>query len=200
MTTWVEEPGGGRARGPRGLARALVEVVFRPQRFFRTGISPGDQAPGLTFVMTVVLIEEGLRLMLIPEAVPAIAGSRLASGIVILALAVLLVTPAALHLVAGLQTVLLIPITTERGGVSETVQVLAYATAPCVLVGAPSPSLRVICSLYGASLYLLGLTAVHDLEPWQTAVAGLLPAGIVFGIAFRGFPALVAVLEGWHVI
>lgn len=200
MTTWVEEPEGGRARGPRGLVRAWFEVFLRPQRFFRTGISPGDQAPGLTFVMTVVLIEEGVRLTLVPTAIPMIAGSRLASGILTLMLAILLVTPAALHLVSGLQTVLLVPITTKRGGVSETVQVLAYATAPCVLAGVPSPTLRLICTVYGASLYLLGLSIVHDLEPWQTAVAGLLPAGIVFGIAFRGFPALVAVLEGWHVI
>lgn len=200
MTTWVEEPEGGRARGPRGLVRAWFEVFLRPQRFFRTGISPGDQAPGLTFVMTVVLIEEGVRLTLVPTAIPMIAGSRLASGILTLMLAILLVTPAALHLVSGLQTVLLVPITTKRGGVSETVQVLAYATAPCVLAGVPSPTLRLICTVYGASLYLLGLSIVHDLEPWQTAVAGLLPAGIVFGIAFRGFPALVSVLEGWHVI
>jgi len=200
MTTWVEEPEGGRARGPRGLVRAWFEVFLRPQRFFRTGISPGDQAPGLTFVMTVVLIEEGVRLTLVPTAIPMIAGSRLASGILTLMLAILLVTPAALHLVSGLQTILLVPITTDRGGVSETVQVLGYATAPCVLAGVPSPTLRLICTVYGASLYLLGLSIVHDLEPWQTAVAGLLPAGIVFGIAFRGFPALVAVLEGWHVI
>lgn len=200
MTTWVEEPGGGRARGPRGLVRAWVEVFLRPQRFFRTGISSGDQAPGLTFVMTVVLIEEAVRLALVPDAIPMIAGSRLASGILTLMLAVLLVTPAALHLVSGLQTILLIPLTAERGGVSETVQVLAYATAPCVLAGAPIPTLRVVCTLYGASLYLLGLTIVHDLDPWQTALAGILPAGIVFGLAFRGFPALGTVLEGWHLI
>jgi hypothetical protein len=150
--------------------------------------------------MAVVFVEEGVRLAVVPGATPMIAGSRLSSGILTLMLAVLLVTPAALHLVSGLQTILLIPITAERGGVSETVQVLAYATAPCVLAGAPIPALRVVCTLYGTSLYLLGLTIVHDLDPWQTAVAGILPAGIVFGLAFRGFPALMAVLEGWHVI
>ena len=49
MTTWVENPTGGRDRGPRNLVRAWIEVLVRPQQFFRNGVAPGDQAPGLVF-------------------------------------------------------------------------------------------------------------------------------------------------------
>lgn len=194
MTTWVEDPTGGRPRGPRGLVRAWIEVIFRPQRFFTNGISPGDQAPGLTFAMAVVLIEEAVRLALVPGAIPMIAGSRFESGLLTLALAVLLVTPAALHLFSGLQTLILIPVVEERGGVGQTVQVMAYATAPCVLAGFPEPALRGICALYGASLYFVGLARVHGLDPLRTLLLGGIPALLVFGWAFRGVPALSLLL------
>ncbi len=200
MTQWVTDPTGGRQRGPRGLARAWVEVVFRPHRFFKNGISPGDQAPGLTFAMTVVLVEETLRLSLVPSAVPMIAGSRFESAVLAVMLAVLLVTPAVLHLFSGLQTLILIPFVDERGGVGETVQVLAYATAPCVLAGLPIPALQVVCAIYGASLYLIGLATVHGLDGARSVLYGLLPAWLTFAWAFRGLPALVTLLEGWHVI
>lgn len=200
MPQWVTDPTGGRRRGPRGLVRAWVEAVFRPQRFFRNGISPGDQAPGLTFAMTVVLIEEIVRLTLVRSAIPDIAGSPLESGVLTVAIAVLLVTPAALHLFTGLQTVLLIPFVDDRGAVGESVQVLAYATAPCVLAGFPIPALRVLCAVYGASLYFIGLGIVHGIDGWRSIALGLLPAWLTFAWAFRGFSALLALLERWHVI
>ncbi len=58
MTQWVENPTGGRDRGPTALVRAWVEILRRPRRVFRTGVAPGDQAPGLVFAATVVLFEE----------------------------------------------------------------------------------------------------------------------------------------------
>ncbi|MEF8855619.1 MAG: hypothetical protein V5A24_09035, partial [Haloarculaceae archaeon] len=70
MTEWVEDPAGGRERGPRGLARAWLEVLRTPWRFFATQISPGDQAPGLTFAAAVVLLEEATRLAFVPGAGP----------------------------------------------------------------------------------------------------------------------------------
>lgn len=200
MTEWVADPTGGRARGVRGLVGAWREVVLRPRRFFAVGISPGDQAPGLTFAMAVVLVEESVRLALVPSAIPTIGGSRVGSGLLALALAVLLVTPVALHLFSGLQTLLLMPVVDDRGGVGETVQVMAYATAPCLLAGFPVPALRVACAGYGAGLYVIGLARVHGLAPWRALPLGAIPAWLVFAWAFRGFPAAVALLEGWHVI
>ena len=190
MTQWVENPTGGRDRGPRALLRAWIEILVRPRRFFRTGIGAGDQAPALTFVMAVVGIEEATRFLLVEDAVPAVAGGELSSTVVALAVAVLILAPASLHLVSALQTAILIPFVPDRGGVSETVQVLAYATAPCAFAGAPIPALRVACATYGAILYVMGLRQVHEMSAARAAVLGAIPAAIAFGYGFRGFAAV----------
>ncbi|MFB6360400.1 MAG: YIP1 family protein [Halobacteriales archaeon] len=198
MTSWVDDPGGGRDRGPRGLARAWLEVLFRPRRFFRSGVAPGDQGPGLTFAIAVVAIEEAVRLALVPAAIPALAGGRLASAAVLVGLAALLVTPAMLHLLAAIQTLLLRPLVEERAGVSETVQVLGYAIAPCVLAGIPVPALRVLCAAYGTWLLVFGLAVVHETDGLRAALAGLLPAAAVFGYGFRGVLAAQQLLAGGY--
>ena len=194
MTTWVGEPGGGRARGPRGLARAWVEVLVRPGRFFRHGVAAGDQAPGLSFAMAVVAVEEATRLALVPGAVPTLAGGRLASALLVVGLATVFVAPLGLHLVAAVQTLLLRPLVSERSGVGETVQVLAYAAAPCALAGVPSPALRLACAAYGTWLLVVGLAVVHGTTRWRAAAAAAVPAALVFGYGFRGLGALLELL------
>ena len=200
MTQWVEDPHGGRARGPTGLARAWVEVLVRPRRFFRVGVTPGDQAPGLVFAAAVVLVEEGTRFALVEGAYPVFGGRPLASVVLALAVAVVLIAPAVLHLSAALVTVLLAVLTwladlaPDRGGVSETVQVLAYAAAPCVLAGPAIPTLRLVCTAYGTVLLVMGLATVHDLSIPRAAVVAVLPAAVVFGYGFRGFLAATALL------
>jgi len=190
MTQWVEDPAGGRERGPAALARAWVEVLVRPRRFFERGVAPGDQAPGLVFAMTVVLVEETTRFALVPDAVPTLGGRPALSALFGLALAVLFVAPAVLHLTAALQTVLLMTVVPERAGISETVQTIAYATAPCVFAGVPSPTLRAVLTAYGAVLFVVGLRTVHGTDYVRATLAGALPAALVFGYAFRGFAAL----------
>lgn len=190
MTQWVENPAGGRDRGPAALARAWVEVLRSPRRFFERGIAPGDQAPGLVFVMTIVLVEETTRFALVSGAAPSFGGSPALSALFGLALATLFVAPAALHLTAALQTVLLMVVVRDRAGTSETVQVIAYATAPCVFAGVPSPTVRAICAIYGAGLFFVGLRTVHDTSLLRALVAGAIPAALVFGYAFRGFAAV----------
>jgi hypothetical protein len=194
VTQWVEEPAGGRDRGPAGLARAWVEVLVRPRRFFRTGVAPGDQAPGLVFVAGIVLIEEGIRLSVVPGAVPTVAGQPFVSRALALALAVVLIAPLTLHLVAAIQTLLLIPFVADRAGISGTVQVIAYASAPCVFAGVPIPLLRLTCGLYGAVLLVVGLAVVHEDSLPRAAILGALPAAIVFGYGFRGFRAAAELL------
>ena len=174
--------------------RAWVEVLVRPRRFFRHAVAPGDQGPGLSFAVAVVAVEETSRLALVPDAVPAVVGGPVVSGLVVVGVATLLVTPLALHLVAALQTLLLRPLVAERAGVSETVQVVAYAAAPCALAGVPSPGLRVACTLAGAGLLVVGLATVHRTSIARAAAAGALPAALVFGYGFRGFGAAVDLL------
>jgi hypothetical protein len=194
VTQWVENPTGGRDRGPIALARAWLEVLVRPRRFFRSGVAPGDQAPGLAFVMAVVAIEEATRFALVPGAYPVIAGQRLASATLALLIAVGFIAPLALHLAAAIETLALIPVADDRAGVSETVQVIAYASAPCVLAGIPIPGLRIVCALYGTVLLVVGTSEVHAIGLVRAAVAAAVPALFVFGYAFRGIAAVSTVL------
>lgn len=194
MTQWVERTTGGRSRGIRALAAAWVDVMTSPKRFFRTTVTPGDQAPGLLFVMGVVLVEEATRFLLVPGVTPTFANAPIASAIFVLGLSVLLVAPAALHLVAAVQTLLLIAFVEDRAGVSETVQVVAYAVAPCVFAGVPHPAVRVICALYGAILLALGISIRHTVSFPRAILLTVVPNALVFGYGFRGFAAMETLL------
>jgi hypothetical protein len=193
MTQWVEEPTGGRDRGALALVRAWFEVLVRPRRFFQSGVAPGDQAPGLVFGASVVFVEEATRIALGAE-LPVIAGRPVVSAAFVLALTVVLVAPLALHLIAAVQTLVLILVVNDRGGISETVQVLAYASAPCVLAGLPIPALRVLCGVYGTALLIYGLSVVHGTDLLRATFAGALPAALIFGYGFRAFAAGQALL------
>jgi hypothetical protein len=175
-------------------------VLVHPRRFFRAAVVPGDQGAGLTFAMAVVAVEEATRLALVPGAIPTVVGGPVVSAALVVGVATLLVAPAGLHLVAALQTLLLRPLVAERAGVAETVQVLAYAAAPCVLAGPPVPWLRVLGAGYGTWLLVAGLREVHGTTRRRAAVAGALPAAVVFGYGFRGFAALGDQLAAWYII
>jgi hypothetical protein len=149
--------------------------------------------------MTVVLAEEATRFALVSGAAPSFGGRPALSALFGLAVATLFVTPAVLHLTGALQTVLLMAVVRDRAGTSETVQVIAYATAPCVFAGVPSPTLRAACGLYGAGLFFVGLRTVHDTSLLRALVAGAIPAGLVFGYAFRGFAAIAELLARYGV-
>ncbi len=190
MTQWIENTDGGRERGPRAIARAWFEILVRPTRFFRAGVSPGDQAPGLTFLLSVVAIAELSRFLLVADAYPPLPVARPLEGVFWLAVVVFLVTPLGLHLMAALQTVVLLITVPDRAGISETVQVLAYSTAPCVFAGVPIPLVGVICTAYGALLLGIGLRTVHDTSVPRAALAAVIPATLIFGYGFRGFSAL----------
>lgn len=205
MTQWVENPSGGRDRGPAALGRAWVEVLVRPRRFFEAGIAPGDQAPGLVFVGTVVLLEEASRYAVVELAergimslgqfsYPVIGDLEPAMAVLALVASVVFVAPAALHLTAAIQTVLLALGAPDRGGISETVQVIAYATAPCVFAGLPDPRIRLVCALWGTVVYVLGISRVHDVSLPRTLVLAAIPATIVFGYGFRGVLAAEVLL------
>ena len=200
MTQWIEEPSGGRGRGPMALGRAWFEVVTNPRRFFRHGVAPGDQAPGLVFAALVVLVEEASRFAVVelsargtlstgPFPYPLIGELGPLEALLALLAVVVFAAPAVLHLTAALQTLLLAPFAPHRGGVSQTVQVIAYASAPCVLAGVPVPELRVACALWGSALYVVGTSEIHDLSLPRAALLGAIPALIVFGYAFRGLAA-----------
>ncbi len=192
MTQWIENPSGGRDRGVRALARAWLEVLVRPRRFFRVGVAPGDQAPGLVFLMTVVLVSETSRYLLVEGAYPSLPIARPLEGAFWLSLVVLFVAPLSLHLVSAVQTLFLALFVPDRAGISQTVQVIAYSTAPCVFAGIPVPGVRLVCAAYGAVLLIVGLQVVHETSLVRATLAGVVPAALVFGSGFHGFAALEA--------
>ncbi len=197
MTTWIADPEGGRDRGPRALARAWAEVLVRPRRFFRNGVAPADQAPGLVFGVLVALGAVGGRLATgdLPafesvDALPPFVPESGALRIVLILLGVgLFLAPATFHLAAAIETVGLTLVAPDRAGVSETVQIIAYATAPCLLTAVPVPPLRIACCLYGVGLLVIGTSVRHRTSLPRAALASALPAVLVFGYGFGGFAA-----------
>ena len=189
MTTWVENPTGGRDRGPRGLARAWIEVLVRPRQFFHNGVAPGDQAPGLVFAVAVAVVYTVGLFAFVPARIPSFALGPGVSAALALALVAVVIAPATLHLTAALQTVVLILTVPDRAGVSETVQVIAYAAAPCVIAGVPVPAVRAGCALYAGALLVVGLRAVHGTTTTRAVLAGSIPGTLLFGTAFGGIDA-----------
>jgi hypothetical protein len=196
VTQWVENPEGGRERGPVGLLRAWVEVLVRPRWFFRSRVAPGDQAPGVTFAAAVVLAAEATRVGLFGGGYPVVGGQPTLSAVLWVSLVTVLVAPAGIHLVAALQTLLLMGAADERAGVSETVQVICYALAPCVLVGVPSVAVQALAAVWGGGLLVVGLATVHDLPPARALAVAAVPGVLVFGYGFGGNGAVFAVFEG----
>ncbi|QSG12839.1 putative membrane protein, Yip1 family [Halapricum desulfuricans] len=195
MTQWIEDPEGGRDRGPRAVARAWFEVLTAPRRFFRTGVAPADQAPGLFFLMAVVFVAEGGRYLLVADGAPAVSSHPIAGPALALALTVVLVAPVALHLLVALQTLVLMALVSDRAGVSETVQVLAYASAPCVAAGVPVPAVRLACGAYGFVLLVVGIAVVHETSYRRATLAAIPVGAIGFGYGFRAFGAASELLS-----
>ncbi|PSQ24462.1 hypothetical protein BRD04_01470 [Halobacteriales archaeon QS_9_67_17] len=208
MTTWTENPQGGRERGARGLVRAWVELLLRPRRFFENGIAPGDQAPGLVFAVSVALVYVATRFALLPSARPTFFAGEVASVAVGLLVVGLVLAPVALHLVAALEVVILIAVVRDRAGVSKTVQVIGYATAPMALAGVGVPpalagvplltdgvaAWRLLLALWGASLLVYGMATVHDTSLPRAVVAVAIPALVVFGYLYGGIFAAETLL------
>jgi len=193
------DPRAGPPTGPVSLVRTWITVLAHPRAFFRASVHERRQEAGLAFGMAVVAVEESVRLAA-GGAVPVLGGQALLSAVLWFGVAVLVVAPVALHLVAALQTLLLVPFAPDRGGVSETVQVLGYATAPCALAGLPLPAVRVLLAAWGAALLAVGLAEVHGTSPRRSALLGAPPAAVVFGYGFRGFDALLALLARWYIV
>lgn len=195
MTQWVEDVDGGRSRGPRGLLRAWVEVLVRPRAFFDHGVAPGDQAPGLVFAVAVVLVAALSRVALGVDAYPVIAGRPLVSAAFWPVAIAVLAAPVALHLSAAVQTILLAAVVDERAGVSETVQVIAYAAAPMALAGVPVPVVQVAVTAWAIALYVLGIAIVHDVSVPRATVVALVPAVLVFAYGFGTVGALETLVD-----
>jgi hypothetical protein len=130
------------------------------------------------------------------DRIPIMADSFGLTAVFVLLLLAVVVAPAALHLAAAIQTVLLMLLVDDRAGVSETVQIIGYASAPCVFAWVPIPGVAALCGLYAAGLLIVGLAVVHRTTPLRAAVAGIVPAILVFGVGFGAIAAGRAVAAG----
>jgi hypothetical protein len=166
-------------------------VLVRPDRFFRNGVAPADQAPGLVFGVLVALVVAAGRLATgeLPELPPFVPEAGLLRAVFVLLAVGLFLAPATFHLAAAVETLGLVLVAPDRGGVSETVQLIAYSTAPCLFAAIPWPPLRLACCLYGAVLLLIGTAVRHETSLPRAALAAGVPAALVFGYAFGGFAA-----------
>ncbi len=198
--TGVADRIGAEDRLPGELARSWLRVLVSPRRFFRERVVPRDQAPGLLFAMGVVLVAESTRVAFGTGALAAPGARSTLLSVFWIAAAVLFVTPAGLHLLAAIQTVLLIPFAPDRGGISETVQVLAYAAAPCALAGVPIVEVRALAGLYAAALLTIGISEVHRVPIDRSALLAAVPAFLGYGLGFRAFDAITALLARWYII
>ncbi len=185
--------------------------MIRPRQFFDRAVTPGDQAPGLTFAVVVAAVYAVGWMAVDPGAIPAIADPPLLSALVVLLVVVALAAPVGLHLTAAVATVALVIASLERrdgdglrgrigfrdrGGVSETVQVVAYASAPMALAGPPVPTLRIACAAYATGLLLVGIRSVHGTTPIRTLLAAIPPALVGYGVGYRAVAAARSVLGG----
>ena len=196
----MSDSAGGRPRGPRGIARTWAEVLVRPRRAFANGITPGDQAPALTFAVAVAAAFTLGWIASDPAAMPAVVpSSPVLSGAVVFVVVVALAAPVGLHLTAAAATVAVVVASVEiadgrfalrdRGGVSETVQAVAYASSPMALAGPAIPEIRVACGAYAAILLFIGFREIHGLGPLRTAAAALPPAALGYGVGYRAVAA-----------
>ena len=191
----MSDSAGGRPRGLRGIARTWSEVLVRPRRAFANGVTPGDQAPALTFAVAVAAAFTLGWIGSDPAAMPVVVpSSRLLSEAVVFLVVVALAAPVGLHLTAAVATVSVVLASVEfdgglglrdRGGVSETVQVVAYASSPMAFGGPAIPELRVLCGAYAAVLLFVGFREIHGLGPVRTVAAALPPAALGYGVGYR---------------
>lgn len=182
------------------LIGTWIAVVGRPHRFFRNSIDRGEQSGALLFVAAVVLTTLVFRIGFGTLTLPTIGTSPLLSSILWIGVLVVLVTPLLLHLLAAVQTVLLIGLAPNRAGISETVQILAYAAAPCIFTGFGHVGLTLIACGYALGLVVYGTAVVHDCGWLRAAIAGGTPAVMALGIGFGGFAALEGFLRAHYII
>lgn len=179
--------------------------MVRPRRFFVNGVSPGDQAPALTFAIVVAALFTLGWIVVDSSVIPSIVGSVPLSAVILLLVVIAMAAPVGLHLTAAVATISVIVASVDidselslrdRGGVSETVQVVAYASSPMILAGPPIPVLRIGCGVYATLLLLIGFRTVHGMTPLRTLIAGVPPALFGYGVGYRTV-ASVRTLLGW---
>lgn len=180
--------------------RLWGETLLTPWRVFPGGIRPGEQLPAVIFTVLVTGAWVAVRVAVDPGAVPVLGDAPVVSMLIWAALLAVVVAPVAVHVMAAVATVVLIAIASDRAGVSETVQTVAFAMAPAPVLATGVAELQVLATIYGTFLVMYGLSAVHRVSPERALLAGAVPAYVLFVVGFGADAGFVELMRRWYII
>lgn len=193
LATWV-------SRSVTVVYDLWLIAMFFPWRCFRSHVRPRDQSLAIVFAMAMVAVWAVVRAIFGALAYPTLGSSGWLSAAIWVSLLVVVVTPVALHLLAAVATVILIAVAPERGGVSETVQVIAFSMAPVPLLGIDLVGVRAISALYGFLLMWYGVRVVHRVPFERALLVVALPSYMLYAMGFRVDAALAEILRHWYIL
>ena len=190
---WIRQEG-------RRFGDLWIVIMFFPWRGFTHRIRPRDQSLGIVFAMLMVGLWAVISLLMGTFSHPVIGGISWLSALIWMSLLVIVVVPVAIHLLAAVATVILIILAPRRQGVSETVQVIAFATAPVPFLGIDLIGVQAVAALYGVGLMWYGMRVVHRMSLERALLVVALPAYILFAMGFDANVAIVELLRYWYII
>ncbi|MFW6448062.1 MAG: YIP1 family protein [Halobacteriota archaeon] len=196
-------------RGPAdGTAVGIVWRAFElwgatlvfPWRVFPDRVRRGDQTPAMVLAVLVTGAWVAVRVVMDPDWYPVLGDSPRASVVIWALLLSVVVAPVAVHVLAAVVTVILLAVAPERAGVSESVQVVAFALAPAPLIATGVAEVQVAAALYGTGLLVYGLARVHRVSAERAMLAAVLPAYALFVLGFGADTGFVELMRRWYLI
>ncbi|MDY7081650.1 MAG: YIP1 family protein [Halobacteria archaeon] len=151
-------------------------VMVNPYGFYSTiNAEERGQKNGLVFFVLVTLVAR----------VPTFyEGNANMFKFAVLTAVLLLVSPALLHIITGIQYLALWLVTDEDRGVDRTLRAVAYSTAPAVVAWIPGVG---IVALYGVYLQYVGIREGHKIGRVRAAVAVAVPAVLLYSVGYLGY-------------
>lgn len=180
--------------------RLWGETLLTPWRVFPGGIRPGEQLPAIIVAILVTGAWVAVRVVVDPGSVPVLGNAPMVSVLIWAGLLAVVVAPLAVHVMAALATVVLIGIASDRAGVSETVQTVAFAMAPAPVLATGVAELQVLGTVYGSMLLVYGLASVHRISLERALLAAAVPAYVLFVIGFGADAGFVELMRRWYII
>lgn len=200
-------PNDGRATGAAGgvslLGRSLrlwIETLVTPWRVFPDRVRVGDQTRAIIIAILVAGAWVAVRIGAAPGSFPILGGSTAASLLIWALLLSVVVAPLGVHVLAAIATVVLHAVASDRAGVSETVQTVAFATAPAPVIATGVAELQVLAALYGGALLVFGLIRVHRISIERAVLVGVIPAYLMFVVGFGAGDGFVELMRRWYLI
>lgn len=199
--------GTDRSDRPPSAPHAMVETVrvwiltlIVPWRVFPNRIRRGEQLRAILFTILVAGAWVAVRVAVDFGSFPVLGNAPELSVLIWALLLAVVVAPIGVHVAAAIATLVLVAVATDRAGVSETVQTVAFAMAPAPAIAVGVAEVQVVAALYGSVLLVYGLWAVHEITLERAVLAGLLPVYLLFVVGFGADAGFVELLRRWYII